>query len=403
LKYVNMDHLSASPLDPRVLEVMMPYFLENYGNPMSTHSLGQEASLAITTAREHVAALINARPKEIVFTASGSEANNTAVVGTACCPKKPGTEILVSGVEHSSVLHTARDLARQGVQARILPVDKHGMVDPDDVKKFVSDRTALVSVMHSNGEVGTIQPIAEISRITREAGIPLHTDAVASTGLMSLDVDELGVDLMSISAQGLYGPKGAGAVYVRKGTRMRPFIIGGVQEDGRRAGLTDVPAVVGFGEAARLTLAELDGRIVHLKHLGDRLIDGVLGSIPDVQLNGHPEERLPGHAAFGILYVEGESLVLSLDMEGFLASTGSACVSRALKSSHVLAAMGLPPEVSQSSLQFTLGKDNSEDEVDNILEVLPGIVDRLRKMSPLKSGLQDRDLHGGDKVAAGHA
>ena len=383
MKNVYMDHLAATPLEPRVLEIMLPFLKGRFGNPMSVHSMGQETLGAVEKARAQVASFINCGPKEIIFTSSGSEANNTAVAGTACCPRRARAEVIVSGIEHSSVLNTARSLSGQGIETRVIPVDKFGMVDPDDVKAAINERTVMISIMHANGEVGTVQPIRDIARIARDAGIPIHTDAMASTGQVLLDVEDLGVDMMSFSAQGLYGPKGAAALYVRKGTRMLPLLLGGVQEAGRRAGLTDVPAVVGFGEAARIASEEQPEWITSATGLRDRLISGILEAVPEVQLNGHPTERLSGNAAFGIWFIEGESIILSLDMEGISASTGSSCTSRALKTSHVLTALGQPPELAQGSVLFTLGKENSAGEVEHVIDTLPGIVDRLRSISPL--------------------
>ncbi|GBE16114.1 MAG TPA: aminotransferase class V-fold PLP-dependent enzyme [Proteobacteria bacterium] len=380
---VYMDHLAATPLEPRVLEAMLPFLKGRFGNPMSVHSTGQEVLASVEQARAQVASFVNCSPREIIFTSSGSESNNTAVAGTACCPRRAGAEIIVSAVEHSSVLNTARSLSGQGIETRVIPVDKFAMVDPDDVKTAINDRTVMISIMHANGEVGTIQPIREIARIAREAGVPIHTDAMAATGQIPLDVQDLGVDLMSFSAQGLFGPKGAAALYVRKGTRMLPLLLGGVQEAGRRAGLTDVPAVVGFGEAARIASEEQTQWSSLMSDLRDHLIKGVLERTSEVELNGHTAQRLPGNAAFGIWYIEGESIILSLDMEGISASTGSSCTSRALKTSHVLTAMGQPPELAQGSVLFTLGKGNTAGDVDHLLDTIPGIVNRLRSISPL--------------------
>jgi len=383
LKTVYMDHLAATPLEPRVLEAMLPFLRGRFGNPMSVHSTGQEALAAVEQARTQVASFINCSPKEIIFTSSGSESNNTTVTGTACCPRRAGAEVIVSAVEHSSVLNTARSLSGQGIETRVIPVDKYGMVDPEDVKAAINDRTVMISIMYANGEIGTIQPIRKIAHIAREAGIPVHTDAMAAVGQIPMDVQDLGVDMMSFSAQGLYGPKGAAALYVRKGTRMLPLLLGGVQEAGRRAGLTDVPAVVGFGEAARIAAEEQAQWSSFTSNLRDHLIKGVLEKVSEVELNGHPIQRLPGNAAFGIRYIEGESIILSLDMEGISASTGSSCTSKALKTSHVLTAMGQPPELAQGSVLFTLGKGNTAGEVDQVLDILPDITNRLRSISPL--------------------
>jgi len=363
---------------------MIPYLQEKFGNPSSLHDVGTEAREAIEKARGQVAALIGAaRPDEIYFTASGAEADNFALKGIALANRERGNHIIISAIEHHAVMHAARSLEKLGFKVTTVPVDRYGAVDPAEVAKAITKETILISIMHANNEVGTIQPIAEIGKIARERGIPFHTDAVASCGHIPIDVQALNVDLLSLSGHMFYGPKGSGALYVRRGVRIAPLIDGGIQEGGRRAGTEDVAAIVGLGVAAEIAKEEIPQRMARITPLRDRLAAGLLERIPRVYLNGHPTNRLPGHVSICIEYIEGESVLLFLNMQGVAAASGSACTSRALKASHVLTAMGVDPALAQGSILFSLGRDNTAEEVDFVLDVLPPIVERLRQMSPL--------------------
>lgn len=383
MRRVYLDHAATAKTDPRVVEAMMPYLGEEFGNPSSLHDLGVAAKEAVDSARSKVAALIGASPAEIYFTASGSESNNMAIKGASLAQERKGRHIVVSGIEHFSVLHSAKFMERLGFESTRVPVDKYGVVDPDDVARAMRPDTILVSVMQANGEVGTIEPVEEIARITRKKEVPFHTDAVASAGTIPVDVKALGIDLLSLAGQQFYGPKGAAALYVRKGVRVLPLIDGGIQEGGRRAGTENVPGIVGLGRAAELAAEEMSDRVAHASRLRDKLIKGLTGSLDHVYLNGHPTERLPGNVHVSVEFVEGEAMLLMLNQQGVGVASGSSCTSRALKSSHVLVAMGVSPELAQASLLFTLGKENTEEEIDYVLEMLPPIIGRLRAMSPL--------------------
>jgi cysteine desulfurase len=378
-----LDYAATTPTHPEVMKAMLPYFTESFGNPSSIHSYGQEAKDAIERARNKVAALIGAKSEEIVFTGSGTEADNFAVKGVALSRQAKGNHVITSSIEHHAVLETCKFLEKQGFSVTYLPVDGYGMVDPNDVKKAITKKTILVSIMHANNECGTIEPVAQIGNIAREAEIYFHTDAVQTVGHIPLDVNKLNVDLLSISAHKLYGPKGVGALYIRKGTRISSFMHGGNQERGRRASTENVPGIVGFGKAAEIAQQEMLEEAQKLTALRDRLIEGILRGIEYTQLNGHPVKRLPNNVNVSINYVEGESILLNLDLDGICASTGSACSSEDLEPSHVLVAMGLPHLQAHSSLRFTLGKWTTEEETNKVLEVLPGIVSKLRAMSPL--------------------
>lgn len=384
LDRIYMDHVAATPLLPEVFEAMKPYFREHFGNPSSMHGVGEKAEEALTQARRQVAELIHARsPGEIVFTSCGTESNNFALKGVALAYQNKGRHIVVSPVEHFSIMHAVKTLEKMGFQVTLLPVDGTGRVDPEEVERAITAQTILVSVMHGNNEVGTLQPIAEIGRITRAKGVLLHTDAVATAGVIPVDVEALQADLLSLSANAFYGPKGAAALYVRKGVRIHPLLDGGIQENGRRAGTENVPAIVGMGVAAEIALREMDDRIARARKLQKRLQEGILERIPHVVPLGHPVERLPQIVSVLVEYVEGESMLLFLDMENIQIASGSACISRSLKVSHVMLAMGIDAALAQGSLLFSLGKDNTEAQVDRVLEVLPPIVQRLRDMSPL--------------------
>jgi len=383
MKRIYLDYAATTPTHPEVLKVMLPYFTDAFGNPSSIHSFGQEAKEAIEKARNQVAALIGAKSEEIVFTGSGTEADNFALKGVALANQGKGNHIITSLIEHHAVLETCKFLEKQGFSVTYLPVDGYGMVDPSGVKKAITGKTILISVMHANNEVGTVEPIAEIGNIAREAEIYLHTDAVQTAGQIPVDVNKLNVDLLSISAHKLYGPKGIGALYIRKGTKVSSFMHGGDQERGKRASTENVPAIVGFGEAAEIAQREMLEEAQKLTVLRDQLIEGILKSIEHTQLNGHPVMRLPNNVNVSVDYVEGESMLLNLDLAGICASTGSACSSSALEPSHVLVAMGLPHLQAHGSLRFTSGKWTTEEDINQVLNVLPGIVSKLRAMSPL--------------------
>jgi cysteine desulfurase len=362
---------------------MLPYLRDAYGNPQSLHDWGDEAREAVEDAHSKVAALIGARSEEIIFTGSGTEANNFAIKGLAQAQQSKGKHAVISAIEHFSVLHAAKTLEKWGFELTQVPVDQYGLVDPDEVAKSIREDTILVSIMHANGEVGTIQPIAEIAKVVKKTGVLLHTDAVATAGTIPVDVRALGVDALSLTPNQFYGPKGIGALWLKKGVRIIPFLDGGVQEGGRRAGTENVPAIVGMGKAAELAQRDMNPRMAHLSQLRDRLIQGVRSTIDHTILTGHPTQRLPGNASFCIEFIEGEAMLMLLSHQGIAASSGSACTSRALKASHVLTAMGVAAEIAQGSLLFTLGLENTEEDIDYALEVLPPIVDRLRQMSPL--------------------
>jgi cysteine desulfurase len=383
---IYLDYAATTPVRPEVLEAMRPYFTERFGNPSTIYSYGQEARTAVEGARVSLAALIGSRPEEIVFTGGGTEADNYAILGTAYANETRGRHIITTAIEHHAVLETCRFLEKRGFKLTYLPVDGHGLVDPAAVKKAITPQTVLVSVMHANNEVGTIEPLAEIGAITREAGIWFHTDAVQTTGHVPIDVNQLGVDLLAMSAHKLYGPKGVGALYIQKGIRPVSFIHGGEQESGRRAGTENVPGIVGFGKAAELAREELQPEQGRLTALRDKLIAGILERIDNARLNGHPVQRLPNNVNITVDFVEGESMCLSLDMEGICASTGSACSSGSLEASHVLLAMGLRHEQAHGSLRFTLGRWTKEEEIEKVVAVLGATVARLRAMSPLLKG-----------------
>ena len=399
MRRVYLDYGATTPLHPAVLEAMLPYFQEVFGNPQSLHWAGVEARRAVDGARERVARLINAEPEEIIFTSSGTEANNMAIKGVAWARRRKGNQIIISAIEHPSVLNSAKAMERAGFQVIPVSVDSYGLVDPDAVKALITPETALVSITHASNEIGTIEPIAEIAKVTREMGVPLHTDAIQAVGQIPVDVKELGVDLLSLAGHQFYGPKGSGALYIRRGTRITPFINGGIQEEGRRAGTEDVPAIVGLGKAAEIAKEEIPKRMAHLTPLRDRLIDGLLDRIDHIHLNGHPTVRLPNNVNVSVEYVEGEGVLLHLNDLGIAASSGSACISGALKASHVLTAIGVPPEVAQGTLLFTLGMENTEEDIAYLLRELPPIVERLRMMNPIYRGSGGK---GNDTRAGGH-
>lgn len=383
MRTINMDHVAASPILPEVVDAMMPFLREHYGNPSSMHSLGAEVTDAIDQAREQVAALINAKPQEVFFTSGGTEANNWALKGVLQANRARGNHIVTSSIEHFSIMHAIKALENQGAEVSRLPVDKYGMVDPADVEKAITPRTVLISVMHANNEIGTIQPVAEIASIARSHKIPFHTDAVATVGAIPVDVEALNADLLSLAANPFYGPLGVGALYVRKGIKIAPLMDGGIQEGGYRAGTENVLGIVGMGKAAEIAAGDVESRMAHLIPLRDKLIKGLIGAMEEVDLVGHPTIRLPGNASLTVKYVEGESMLLFLDMEGIMIASGSACISRSLKVSHVMLAMGIDAATAQGSLLFTLGRENTDDDVNVVVEVLPPIIQKLRDMSPL--------------------
>jgi cysteine desulfurase len=385
MKKIYMDHVATTPLHPEVLEAMLPYFKEHYGNPLSIYELGMKAREAIENARVATATLINAKPKEIIFTSSGAESNNFALKGIAYALQKKGKHIIISKIEHHSILNTARFLEKSGFAVTYLSVDKYGLINPADIEKAITDETILISIIHANPEIGTIQPIAEIARIAKQRGIIIHTDAVASVGNIPFDVQSLNVDLVSFAAHQFYGPKGAGALYVKEGIRIVPLIYGGIQEGGRRAGTENVPAIVGMGKAAEIAKRDLQKRIDHIKPLRDKIIENVL-KIDNVMLTGHPEKRLPGHASFVVEYIEGEAMLLLLAGKGIYAASGSACSSKALKASPILTSIGIPAHLAQGSVVFTLGEENTEEDIAYFNETFPQVINRLREISPYAKG-----------------
>ena len=387
-KRVYLDHAATTPTHPDVLKAILPHFSDSFGNPSSIYSYGQEARGAIEEARESVAALIGAREDEIVFTSGGTESDNFAIKGTAFALQDKRNHIITSTIEHHAVLETCHFLERRGFDVTCLTVDGHGLVEPSELRNALTDRTALVSIMHANNEIGTVQPIRELAAIAREAGAYFHTDAVQTAGHVPVNVDELGVDLLSLSAHKFYGPKGVGALYVRKGTRLVPFMHGGGQERNRRSGTENVPGIVGLGKAAEIARQEMPDEGPRLSILRDCLIKKALEHIEDTRLNGHPQKRLPNNVNVSISYVEGESMLLNLDLEGICASTGSACSSSSLEASHVLLALGMTHEEAHSSLRFTLGRSTTEQDIDRVADTLPRIVAKLRAMSPLLKSRQ---------------
>lgn len=386
MKRIYLDHNATTPLHPEVLEAMLPYYKEAFGNPSTIYSFGQETRKATDEARETVANLIGASPEEIIFTSGGTEADNLALKGVPAALEKKGKHIITSSIEHHAVLSTLKYLEKRGYQVSFLPVDEHGWLDPGEVEEAITSQTVLISVMYANNEVGTIEPISEIGEIAQKAGIYLHTDAVQTIGKIKVNVDDLKVDLLSLSAHKFYGPKGVGALYVRKGTRIYPLLHGGYQERRRRAGTENVAGIVGLGKAAEIAPKEMVQQSRRESNLRDRLEKMIRENINHCQLNGHPTQRLPNTLNISFEFIEGESLILNLDLKGIAASTGSACTSGSLEPSHVLMAMGVAPEIAQGSIRFSLGRDNRKEDIDYTVENLVEIVTRLREMSPLFAG-----------------
>ncbi|MBV9021607.1 MAG: cysteine desulfurase NifS [Ktedonobacteraceae bacterium] len=376
---IYLDHAATTPLDSRVLDAMLPYLTTEYGNASSIYTLGRHAMQAIDRAHEQVAEVIHCRPTEITFVGCGSESDNLAIKGIAYASQKKGNHLITTQIEHHAVLHTCHYLERFGFNTTYLPVDAYGRVDPDDVGRAITDQTVLVSVMYANNEIGTVEPVQEIGRICRAKKVPFHIDAVQAAGSMPIDVAALNADLLSLSAHKFYGPKGVGMLYTRQGVRILPQLQGGSQERGRRAGTENVAGIVGAATALRLVQEELPQVTPHLRALRDRLIEAVL-TIPRSRLTGHPNERLPNNASFCFEGVEGESILLSLDLLGIAASSGSACTSGSVDPSHVLVALGLPPEWSHGSLRLTPGKENSEGDIETVIAALPGVVEKVRNL-----------------------
>lgn len=386
MKRTYLDHAATTPVHPRVKDAMLPYLEDKFGNPSSIHSFGREAAEAVDEARQALAQLIGAKPEEIIFTSGGSEADTMALFGIVQARRDKGNHIITSAIEHHAVLHTCQALEKRGFRVTYLPVDKHGLVSPEQVGEAIRDETILVSIMHANNEIGTVEPIAEIGRVCRERGVAFHTDAVQSVGHLPIAVAGINVDLLSLSAHKFYGPKGVGALYRRRGVRITPLIYGGGHERGLRSGTENVSGIAGLGEAARLAAEEMEAEGSRQAALRDRLLDGIEERIPDIIRTGHPTQRLPNSASVCIRYVEGESMLLNLDFAGIAASSGSACTSGSLEASHVLLAIGLEHDVAHGSLRLTFGHDNTEQDVDYVLDTLPPIVEKLRAMSPLYPG-----------------
>ena len=383
MKRIYMDNAATTRVTEPVFEAMAPYFTEVYGNPSSIHSFGREARRAVEKAREQVAAAIGAKPVEIYFTGCGTESDNWAVRGAAYAQKRKGNHIITSAIEHHAVLHTCQQLEREGFRVTYLPVDEYGVVKLDELEKALTPETTLISVMAANNEIGTVQPIAEIGRIAKARGILFHTDAVQAVGAIPIDVQAMGVDLLSMSGHKFHAPKGVGALYIRSGVRIQRFMQGGAQERTQRPGTENLASIVGMGRAVELAVADLPAKAAKVSAMRDRLMRGVVAAIPESRVNGHPTQRLPGNCNVSIRYIEGESLLLSLDLKGIAASSGSACTSGSLDPSHVLLAIGLPHEIAHGSPRFSLNEENTMEEVETVLTELTGIVQRLRDMSPL--------------------
>lgn len=386
---VYLDHAATTPVAPEVLEAMLPYFQEHWGNPSSIHRSGRRAAEGMEEARERLGRLLGCAPGEIVFTSGGTEADNMAIFGAAMARRRGGRHLITSAIEHHAVLHSCQALGRRGWEVTVLPVDGEGLVDPDDVRRALRPETALVTIMHANNEVGVVQPIAEIGAICREVGVWFHTDAVQTVGHIPTRVDELNADMLSLSGHKFRGPKGVGALYLRRGVRVLPLLFGGGHERGLRSGTENVPGIVGLGRAAELALAEMGPEAVRQAALRDKLLDGIIARVPDSFITGHRHRRLPNNASVCIRLVEGEAMLLHLDANGIAASSGSACTSGSLDPSHVLLALGIPPEVAHGSLRFTLGRDTTEADIDRVLQVLPCIVAKLRELSPFSLGADE--------------
>jgi cysteine desulfurase len=382
-RIIYLDHAATTYTRPDVLAAMIPYYTEHFGNPSSIYSIAGDSRKAIDTARSQVAKALNAESDEIYFTSGGSESDNWAIKGVAFANRKKGNHIITSGIEHHAVLHTCKFLEKEGFEVTYLPVDKYGLVDPAELERAITEKTVLITIMYANNEIGTIEPITELGAIARKHKVPFHTDAVQAIGNIPIDVKTQNIDMLSLSAHKFYGPKGVGALYVKKGVRIDNLIHGGGQERKKRAGTENIAGIVGLGKAIELATANIPAHNAKIQTMRDRLMKGILEKIPNAYLNGHPEKRLPGNLNVSFEFIEGESMLLWLDDEGICASTGSACTSGSLEPSHVLLATGLPVEISHGSLRLTLGDVNTDQDVDVVLEVLPKVVSRLRDMSPL--------------------
>lgn len=381
IETIYLDHAATTPLEPRVLEAMLPFLTEHFGNPSSIYGLGRAARTAIDRSREEVAAALGARPTEIVFTSGGTESDNAAIKGVVMAQQGKGNHIITAATEHHAVLHTCEWLQRLGYETTVLPVDGNGRVSPDQVERAIRPTTILITLMYANNEIGAIHPLAEIGLVARKHGVTFHTDAVQAGGALPIDVDALGVDLLSLSAHKFYGPKGVGVLYARRGTAWLPQQPGGGQERGRRSGTENTAGIVGLATALRLAVETLASNAAHCARLRDRLRDGLMAAIPDVTLNGDPEQRLPNNLNLSFRRVEGESLLLNLDMHGIAASSGSACTAGSLDPSHVLSAIGLPRELAQGSLRLTVGRGTTDEQIERVLEILPGVVAKLRSLA----------------------
>lgn len=393
-KLIYMDHAATTPVHPKVLEAMLPYFSEKFGNPSSVYSIAQESRQAIEDARKTIADILGASSKEIIFTSGGTESDNTAIKGAAFALREHGNHIITTSIEHHAVLETCHYLEKFGFEVTYLPVDQYGIVSVEDVERAIKDTTIVISIMYANNEVGTIEPIPEIGQMLKQIKkkkpyLVFHTDAVQCPGALELDVNKLGVDMLSLSAHKFYGPKGVGILYIKSGTPFMPQQRGGAQERNRRAGTENVPGIVGMATALRLAEENREAYVQHCGRLRDKLIQGIMSRIERVILTGHPTKRLPNNASFCFEFVEGEAILLSLDFEGIAASSGSACTSASLEPSHVLLAMGIPEEIARGSVRFTLGWDNTEEDINYVLEVLPPIIQRLRAISPLAQMKKD--------------
>lgn len=382
-KIVYLDHAATTYVRPDVFEAMKPYFCEKFGNASSIYSLGRETKKAVESAREQVAKALGAQPREVFFTASGSEADNWAIKGVAYANKAKGNHIITSSIEHPAVLSTCQQLEKEGFEVTYLPVDSDGLVSVEELRAAIKDTTILVSIMTANNEIGTIQPIAELGAVAKEKGVLFHTDAVQAIGNVKIDVNEMNIDLLSLSAHKFYGPKGVGALFIRKGVKINNLIHGGHQERGKRASTENVPGIVGLAKAIEIATENLEEYNKKLISLREKTIEGIMAKVPYVKLNGHRHQRLPGNVNFSFQFIEGESLLLMLDMKGICGSSGSACSSGSLDPSHVLMSIGLTHEIAHGSLRLTFGEENSEEDVDYILSVIPEIVAKLRDMSPL--------------------
>ncbi len=386
MRKVYMDNAATTSLAPEVLEQMMPYLTATYGNPSSVHAFGREAKTGIDKARQQVAAALNAEVDEIIFTGCGTESDNTVLLGVAAKYKAKGNLIITTNIEHHAILHTAEYLEKNGCEVTYLPVDEYGQVSAEQVAAAIKDNTILVSIMFANNEVGSIMPIAEIGAVCREKGVLFHTDAVQAVGHVPIDVKAMNIDMLSLSAHKFHGPKGVGALYVRRGIRLPSFVMGGGQEKGRRAGTENTAGIVGLGAAVELSCAHMEENAKRMTALRNRLMEGIEREIPEVKLNGHRTERLPNNVNYSIRYIEGESILLMLDMNGIAASSGSACTSGSLDPSHVLLALGLDHETAHGSVRLTLGDETTQEDIDYVIEVLKKTAERLRMMSPLYKG-----------------